>query len=163
MSGRSGWITTLSLDVWSDLDALGMDEWIWSDTEGAGVHRATSLPPKPPAGATHLWGWTTGRWVRLRVDSDLQGGLAGALLSESRPADSAAVETVIDLLRTEIWPASAGQVSVREIAGVTDGSQHAVIRTAYVQLEDSRGGALAPATFVQLAPGHVPAPPAAAT
>lgn len=163
MSGRSGWVTTLCLGGWSDVNALGMDAWIWSDTDGAGVHRATSLPVTPPTGATHLWGWTTGRWVRVRVDPDLPRGLAGAMLAETRPADSAAVKTVVDVVRTEIWPTTAGQVSVREIAGVTDGSQHVVVRTAYVRREDAQGGVLAPATFVQLALGRVPASASAAT
>ena len=67
----------------------------WADFRGFHVG---SPPPQRPA-STHLWGWSEGRWARLRVDGG--GGSVVALLS-SRP-DASGDQVEIAERTTTTW------------------------------------------------------------
>ncbi len=156
MTEQTGWLTTLTVD-WDGLQDLGMSEWLWADTERPGLHCAATLPGVAPGQVSHVWGWAPGRWVRLRIDPDLATGVAGALLTEQNPVGGGAKEVHIDKAASALWPATAGQVAVQAIPGLTDGSRYAVVRTAYVTSEGGTGGDLVPATFIELVAGRAPA------
>ena len=50
---------------WSDAHRLaGQMDALWMDFDGVQMHTFPSDPPQ----ATHIWAWTTDRWLRVRVD-----------------------------------------------------------------------------------------------
>lgn len=63
-----GGLTSTRWTDWADvLDLLGADECLWVDL--GGLHHGLA-PARLPVGATHLWSWRPGRWVRVRFDGD---------------------------------------------------------------------------------------------
>ncbi|MBA8825284.1 hypothetical protein FHX42_002635 [Saccharopolyspora lacisalsi] len=52
-------------DTWNQLHAV-TESWTaaWADVEG--FHLET-MPATPPV-TTHVWAWSTGRWLRVRID-----------------------------------------------------------------------------------------------
>ncbi|MQS09973.1 hypothetical protein [Streptomyces alkaliphilus] len=54
---------------WDEARAL-LDgcECTWADLDG--IHLTDAPPERLPVGATHLWGWSAARYVRVRFDLD---------------------------------------------------------------------------------------------
>ncbi|WP_433678311.1 hypothetical protein [Nocardia sp. CA-119907] len=86
----------------------------WADTDG--FHITPALPDTPPA-TTHLWAWTTGCWIRARIDHT--DWWAAALTHNATPtgplwAKSEALQhvTIQPILH---WPPGAGEVQQRHL------------------------------------------------
>lgn len=67
---QQGWLTTTGWTDWATVAALiGDDRCHWT---GLGpTHADAGVPASAPVGATHLWSWRPGRWVRVRFDGTL--------------------------------------------------------------------------------------------
>lgn len=148
------WLSKLDAADWAGLRRTHMDRWLWTDTERPGLHCEATLPAKPPRQATHLWGWGRDHWVRVRIDPDLPGGLAGAALVRGnvRP-DGDAHEVAVESSSTDVWSLDDGRVAIARLAGISDGPHHVVTHTAYISRASADSTTVVPAVFVQLSAG----------
>lgn len=71
-------------------------------------HRVGEPPAEPPI-TTHLWGWTDGRYARVRVDGD--AGYLGVLRAPDA-ADAAEGDPVAVIRRPALMRPEAGELSV---------------------------------------------------
>lgn len=105
--------TELSATRWPDLPSQ-FAGWraAWADLDG--MHVDVPLPSELPV-TTHLWGWTSGGWLRVRVDGNRWWG---GVLFHGDPIDSALwraqptpVEVRIDRIRS--WATAQSKVDGR--------------------------------------------------
>jgi hypothetical protein len=83
---------------------------VWADLEG--MHCAP-LPNTMPIGATHLWFWDTGRYGRVRIDSQLW--IAGVLTEPGKATpphcDALREDTIlVDRVTLIAWAPDDGRV-----------------------------------------------------
>lgn len=104
--GEFGIVTEFGWLSWDGLrTTLGNRlSWYWSDLDGA--HIGEPLPELPPI-ATHLWGWASAEWVRLRLDGDRVTGSRLVVARDAR-AGSSIVKKV-----AQPWPAKEGRVHIK--------------------------------------------------
>lgn len=102
------------LGDWPHLTTTAMHA-AWADT--LGFHITEALPDTPPH-TTHLWAWTTGCWLRVRVDHP--HWWAAALTHDTTPTGTAWRPDPERLPSTTIhpilhWPPGAGEIAQRTL------------------------------------------------
>jgi hypothetical protein len=119
----TGWTirgtTELAANRWPELIALPGD-WraAWADLDGMHINVA---PPATLPVTTHLWAWTVGGWLRVRVDGNRWW--ASALLhtagidSSLWLALSEPIDVAVDSIRS--WSPTDGRVAQMRIAAGT--------------------------------------------
>lgn len=104
------WLEPLPVSDWSALCSAPVDEWLWLDMVDPGCHRGP-LPAEQPTSVSHLWGWSADTWLRVRLDLDAQGGIAGAALLTTRTTgEGEPVHVVSTPVRT--WAVGESRVSI---------------------------------------------------
>jgi hypothetical protein len=96
--------------------AMPTAEAAWADLTGFHIHDA--LPTQPPT-ATHLWAWTRGSWLRVRIDN--AHWWAAHLTTEPNDGDPALwlhVEKPDAVDHNEVlhWAPTAGEVAQRRLS-----------------------------------------------
>lgn len=90
---------------WADAAViLPRMSWMWADL--GGWQLAESLPVIPPI-ATHVWGFSSNAWVRLRLDGL---DVIGAQLTLH---DGDGQGPVIVALHSQVWPVGEQRVGLR--------------------------------------------------
>lgn len=134
--------------TWAGLCALGMDRWLWIDTVDTGLHLESALPAEQPVHASHLWGWSGDRLVRVRLDRDLPGdGLLGGLLDLSDTTGAGEEVAAWDSTAT-IWSQEDGRIAAR----LPQGCSGAEVIVWEVRRSPAAGATSAPLHFLQFGP-----------
>lgn len=127
------WLCRIENPSWEALQRIGAEQWFWMDTDVAasGLHLAEALPERPDE-VTHVWGWSDDLLVRARVDLDLPGGVAGALLYLRQPdRDASAISA--DLDRGRLWDPTDGRVHSDPAAPIFAGDPEVTTWTVWVE------------------------------
>ena len=99
--------------------------WYWCDLDGA--HIGEPLPELPPI-ATHLWGWASAEWVRLRLDGDRVTGSRLVVAGDAQ-AELSVVKRV-----AQPWPLAEGRVHIQPSDSATSlARRQLVLRTAWAE------------------------------
>lgn len=102
-----------------------LDQWLWFDTAGDGIHQQGELGPAP-AEATHVWGWSNDgqTCLRARADRSLlpEGiGLVGAVLGLNADQPGDVVE--VTERPAQIWSPQDGRINAEPTNRVFGGSR----------------------------------------
>lgn len=135
-----GWLHGLGRRAWPALVDLAMDQWCWVDLDGA--HSAPALPTDPPAGCTHLWGWSANECVRVRWDDGTARVAALAVDRDSRPD---ATPVTVQIANASPW----GQLTMARLSPLGRAS---VATVADVSFETLTVVGTQPITFVRSKP-----------
>lgn len=138
--GRIDWATARTL-----LDGCSCT---WTDFDG--IHLTNTPPEHAPVAATHLWGWSAERLVRLRFDSGADPANA------TSPATAAVYAAVLDnrpdpaAVLTETVNTTVHPVVLRPAADHRSGALPTAVQGRTWQLTEVPGES--PVTFLRALP-----------
>lgn len=133
---------------WDALRALDMDEWLWLDMESPGLHNANALPATPPSQVSHVWGWSAAALVRARVDRDLPGRVAGAVLHLAE--DGTGEQVDVSTAEVRRWTEGDGRVRVSYPASLKDRARGVTLYRVTRLATTTGGVSMMPLEFVRL-------------
>lgn len=105
-------LATIHRSDWHQVRAMlpTQHTWFWCDLDADGAHVAGAPPVTPPF-CTHLWGWATDSWIRLRID---EGEAFGAHLTRSSDPTCAHAVAEPTVLSAQGWQPNDWRVQLVE-------------------------------------------------